>query len=359
MLQNPTSRQLVKDLDQIRTSAGLDAFRKKHGATARKAFNDRSFLARVLKLERRTPDSLQKSSTHNGLVDIVNVDRDDAAVVHGWVDGVKHFSGNPRAEIPFSTVRTPEFSGDTMELLAAGVPFRDVFAKLGADLADTVDEYFVRLAKMCVAHTGNFVLVEGAFGREHLRRGGDLLRRVNKSARTMLGSSITANDLFSGDGELAGNLLSGVTGTGLVLPRLVVGQNLRPFTVNPFAPTDMGAVAFVGGHAADPAHPIGVNLSGKIIGGNAKNGKYAPSGTLLNGRFTGAGGRNASAPTTSSWGGNASFFFVEPAHAGKYEVVRDLTFYFDQRFHKLTWMAETLLGMGIPSIASVGMVVKV
>jgi hypothetical protein len=257
------------------------------------------------------------------------------------------------------------------ELIASTIPMTTYFKNIGRDLSDGVDGHLINLAKACVRLTGQYSVVDGPFGKAHMRDGCNMIDRNRKQAATMLIPRTSYNAICAGGTEFFGTTLNAeVQATGYRYPvifgrKLVTTNKCDLLTVNPYAPTVDDAVAIGTGSSKpvhDPAYPFGTNLSGLAINGKPDLGKY-PRKPLLNGWFIAGvsskkSGTNAAAPTTASWKGNTNFVFTSSEFLGKYGQLSGIRVHIQQSFRKISWGGYLMMGLGITQTDSVSMVVS-
>lgn len=366
--------KLFDELKSLSTAAERGKLIERAGEMAEKSFHDNSFTELILDLKTPNLDDLVPSSSGQGLSEIVHLEPSSRAMILAWRNKPdSQYVNAPKAEIPFIAAQSPDMEAYQEELLASSIPMTTHFKNIGRDLADAVDGHFIGLAKGCVAMTGQYSVVEGPFGKQHMRAGFDGICRNRKQAATLLIPSTSHNAMCAGGTEFFGSSLAAEVVTHgyqhqVILGRkLVVTNKCRLLTSNPYAPLVDGAVTAFDGPLSqavhDPAYPFGTNLNGLAVNGKSDFGRY-PRKPLINGRFVPGisskkSGTNASAPTTATWAGNTNFVFTSSEFLGKYGRLQPVTVYLDQIMRKVRWGGYTIIGLGITQVDSVSMVVSV
>lgn len=346
----------------------------------RSRIREMSFVDKILPPEHIDPASCQRSTKHEGLVKIIDVEPDSAAVIQGWKSGPdSQYVVAERSEVPFVIVTSQKFEKFQEELLSYEMPITKVLEdNTIRDIHERKDFQFSDLSYQATLKTGKFDSYAGLLDKAAIRKGADMIDGGKLATSTILMSKLAYNQLASQGNEFFGaNLTGDVTVNGYRYPTfmghsLVVSIKSDLLTRNPYDPSNPDAYSFIAdGTPYDPGYAIGINLNGMKVGNSATGALY-PAKDVANGRFvsgttdgapqvltggtTVASTAGALGPTTKLWLGNTVLFYTRPNFLGKNYMLQDVNFFIDQRGRLISWEAWINWALALINVKSVAQI---
>lgn len=393
----------VRYIQKVGSAADRDELVSNTKRFIRRKMRELSFLDKILPGDPIEASACQRSTLHDQLEKVIDVEPDSDALVIGWKAGPDFtYISAPRATISFFNITSNMFQKDENELLAYEMPITKVLQdNTIRDMHRAKDAYWTNLCTKATTVSGQSVIAAGAtFTKADFVTGLQLIDRQELAVGTVLMAKPKYNELAATSlTDFGSQLIGDVTVNGYRYPTymghaLVVTTKSDLLTCNPYAPNVVSATSeiqsavlkFVKTSAAkrvpvDPFYTVGTNLDGLEIGGNgAVYGTY-PAANLLNGYWVSgvstvgysvtihtvggvdpAGGApthvTVSADpgvgfTTQKWVGNVIFYFTRPNYLGKHYVLKDVDFWIKQEDFVISWRARMTMGLGLVNVNSV------
>lgn len=280
--------------DKLDTASGREKLAAAGASYIRERLRETSYFRKILPPEQVTKADCQRSVNHDGLVKIVDIEPQSAAMAINFRSepDSRHITA-PRFELPFYTISSERFEKSEQELQAYEMPVTKVIEQNSVKDIQAVEDYrLTEAARMATSSTGKIIAEAG------LPAG-----IASKSDLTEL------FDLLDDD-------------------RLAVGVIL------------MCKSQFNKWIALDHSH-LGDVLASEV----AKDGyKY---NTLL-------GHKLITTIKTDILSPREIFVFTEPDFLGKFYILNNTKFYIDKRANMIEWQAWEDISAGFGNVRSMG-----
>jgi hypothetical protein len=288
----------LNELFLQRVETDREKVAQESGAFVRTKLREVSFARKVINPEYVTKADCQRSLNHDGLVKIVDIEPDSAAIAMS-------FRGEPnrvyvegdRFEIAFFNIASDKFQKNEEELLAYEMPVTEIIERNSVkDIQKIEDTTFINAINTAIASSGKTV------------------------SHTLTTSGIMEVNAFT---KLFNTLEESSTGSN-PLKTDVLLMNQADFNKLVSIPaTSIGSPAasemFVNGYA------YSTFLGKKLIVTN--KGDLVPEGTI--------------------------YAFPSQEFIGKYYILNDTKFWIEKRMNVISWAAYETIGMGIGNIKAV------
>lgn len=312
---------------------------------------------RVLKPKTILPIEAMKSVHHEGLCMIESCS--PGGYFLDWNKGpTPKYIVEPRAELPFITLSTPLYEKSVEEFLAMEAPIDKLIEDLLiSPLSNMLDGHFISLLRGSCKYTGYSYSYPGNLPEKSaFRVAGDFLASGHRQMASILMpstgfnrlvSEIEHGDLYRGDGH---NTVFGKT--------LIVSNKSDLFSSNPYG----GKLDQAHHYAYDEAYPVGANIGGCFVNGEARLGKY-PFIHLVNGKYEENGpflhGADATSKTTNAWRGNEMYALVDGKELGKCYRLGPVEVDVSVTGRLLRMEARTTIAIGVIDTSGVAMAIRV
>ena len=198
------SPQVLNELfiQKLGTQEGLDKIAMEGSAFIRNKLREVSYARKVINPEYVTKLDLQRSTLHDGLTKIVDIEPDSTAVaINLRGQAPTRYVEGQRYEIPFYMITSEDFQKTEEELLAYEMPLTEVIERNSIkDIQAVEDSRFLAGVDAAIAldatQSVTGTLTNSVLGREGFKTLFDVLDGSFLKCETMLMNSKTFNSLF-------------------------------------------------------------------------------------------------------------------------------------------------------------------
>jgi len=274
---------------RLDSADGIEKAAQAGGAFVRERLREVSFTRAILPPEYVTKADCQRSTSHDLLVKIVDIEpQSRAAAVNFRGKNIDRYIEGDRYEIPFFKIESEKFSKSEGELLAFDYPVTKVIEDNSVkDIQTVEDGRFISFANQIVTATGKSVSFAGPINRQKLIAGFKQIDGDELSVGTVLMHKNDWDDWLS-------------------LPATDVGSPLASeVTVNGYKyNTILG-------------HKLLVTIKTSIV----------PPGTV--------------------------WIFTDPKYLGNFFILNDTKFYIEKRADMISWQTWEYVGVGVGNVRSI------
>ena len=212
-------------VQKLNTQEGLEKIAMEGSAFIRSKLREVSFARKIINPEYVTKLDLQRSTKHDGLTKIVDIEPDSAAVALNFRgQAPTRYLEGERYEIPFFMISSEDFQKTEEELLSYEMPLTEVIERNAVkDIQAIEDSHFISaVSGICgtagdANHAGTFDIdtsstaASGSLSRDGFRQLFNVLDGNQLKAETLLMNTPTFNRLFLYAGQGVGDQVASET----------------------------------------------------------------------------------------------------------------------------------------------------
>ena len=208
------SPQVLNELfiQKLGTQDGLDKIAMEGSSFIRNKLREVSYARKIINPEYVTKLDLQRSTKHDGLIKIVDIEPDSAAVaINLRGQAPTRYVEGQRYEIPFYMISSEDFQKTEEELLAYEMPLTEVIERNSVkDIQAVEDSRFLAGVETAISSSSNSATYsvnssDGTIPRSAFKTLFDILDGNQLKCETMLMNTKTFNRLFLWDATTVGD----------------------------------------------------------------------------------------------------------------------------------------------------------